>query len=73
MSSVSPASAAALASDDSLVIPPQSGFHVRIAEFEGPFDLLLQLISQQRLDVTIVALHAVTDEFLAYVRGRDEQ
>mgnify|MGYP006271040485 CR=1 FL=1 len=49
------------------------GFHVRTADFEGPFDLLLQLISQQRLDVTVVALHAVTDEFLAYVRGRDAQ
>jgi len=46
----------------------EPGFRVHLAEFEGPFDLLLQLISQQRLDVTAVALHAVTDEFLAYVR-----
>ncbi len=43
-------------------------FHLRLANFEGPFDLLLQLISQRRLDVTEVALHQVTDEFIAYVK-----
>nr|WP_261768189.1 segregation/condensation protein A [Rhodococcus corynebacterioides] len=36
--------------------------------FEGPFDLLLTLIGQHRLDVTEVALHRVTDEFIAYTR-----
>ena len=43
-------------------------FTVRLDNFEGPFDLLLQLISQQRMDVTEVALHRVTDEFIAHLR-----
>jgi segregation and condensation protein A len=48
-------------------IPP-TGFQVRLTNFEGPFDLLLQLIFAHRLDVTEVALHQVTDEFIAYTR-----
>jgi segregation and condensation protein A len=44
------------------------GFQVRLANFEGPFDLLLQLIFAHRLDVTEVALHRVTDDFIAYTR-----
>jgi segregation and condensation protein A len=47
----------------------QNGFQVRLANFEGPFDLLLQLIFAHRLDVTEVALHRVTDEFIAYTRA----
>jgi segregation and condensation protein A len=46
-----------------------SKFKVRLANFEGPFDLLLQLISQHQLDVTEVALHQVTDDFIAYTRA----
>jgi segregation and condensation protein A len=49
--------------------PPRNGFQVRLTNFEGPFDLLLQLISAHRLDVTEVALHQVTDEFIAYTRA----
>ncbi len=45
------------------------GFRVRLRNFEGPFDLLLTLISQRRLDVTEVALHQVTDDFIAYTRA----
>ncbi|WP_046320137.1 segregation/condensation protein A [Mycobacterium sp. UM_Kg1] len=44
------------------------GFQVRLNNFEGPFDLLLQLIFAHRLDVTEVALHQVTDDFIAYTR-----
>ncbi len=44
-------------------------FHLRLNNFEGPFDLLLQLISQRRLDVTEVALHKVTDEFIVYTKA----
>jgi segregation and condensation protein A len=43
-------------------------FVVRLENFEGPFDLLLQLISQQQMDVTEVALHQVTDDFIAHLR-----
>ncbi|WP_428338490.1 segregation/condensation protein A [Mycobacterium sp.] len=49
--------------------PPQKGFQVRLTNFEGPFDLLLQLIFAHRLDVTEVALHQVTDDFIAYTRA----
>ncbi|CAL9563290.1 Segregation and condensation protein A [Streptomyces sp. enrichment culture] len=44
-------------------------FTVRLANFEGPFDLLLQLISKHKLDVTEVALSRVTDEFMAHIRA----
>lgn len=43
-------------------------FNVRLAEFEGPFDLLLTLIGKHKLEVTELALHQVTDDFLAYIR-----
>lgn len=46
-----------------------SGFQVRLANFTGPFDLLLQLIGKHKLDVTEVALHTVTDDFIAYIRS----
>jgi segregation and condensation protein A len=46
-----------------------AGFTVRLANFTGPFDLLLQLIGKHKLDVTEVALHQVTDEFIAYIRA----
>ncbi|MEU9759519.1 segregation/condensation protein A [Streptomyces sp. NPDC047987] len=45
-------------------------FTVRLANFEGPFDLLLQLISKHKLDVTEVALSKVTDEFMTYIHAR---
>lgn len=47
----------------------QSGgaFHVRLDNFDGPFDLLLQLISRRRLDITEVALAQVTDEFVDHI------
>ena len=46
-----------------------SDFSVNLAVFEGPFDLLLSLISKHKLDITEVALSKVTDEFLAYIKG----
>ena len=44
------------------------GFAVRLDNFEGPFDLLLGLISKHKLDVTEIALAQVTDDFVAYIR-----
>ncbi|MGP3978727.1 segregation and condensation protein A [Streptomyces sp. 8N114] len=44
-------------------------FRVVLDNFEGPFDLLLQLISKHKLDVTEVALSKVTDEFMAHIRA----
>ncbi|OKJ97085.1 chromosome segregation protein ScpA [Streptomyces sp. CB03234] len=48
---------------------PDGRFTVRLRNFEGPFDLLLQLISKHKLDVTEVALSKVTDEFMAHIRA----
>ena len=45
------------------------GFSVHLTNFEGPFDLLLQLISRHKMDVTEVALGVVTDDFIAYIRA----
>jgi segregation and condensation protein A len=47
-----------------------SVFRVKLAEFEGPFDLLLSLISKHKLDVTTLALSRVTDDFIAYIRSQ---
>ena len=46
----------------------RSAFEVRLDNFEGPFDLLLSLISKHKLDVTEIALSQVTDEFIAHVK-----
>ena len=54
-------------------VEPTAGFRVSLVNFTGPFDLLLQLISKHKLDVTEVALHRVTDEFIAYIRGMGDQ
>ncbi len=46
-----------------------AAFEVRLDNFEGPFDLLLSLISKHKLDITEVALSRVTDEFIAHVKA----
>jgi segregation and condensation protein A len=51
------------------VAPPAGSFQVHLDVFEGPFDLLLALISKHKLDITEIALSAVTDEFIAYIRA----
>ena len=58
-----------------LAEPENTGFSVHLTNFDGPFDLLLQLISRHKMDVTDVALSVVTDDFIAYIRtleGADE-
>ncbi|MFM6974706.1 MAG: segregation and condensation protein A [Agromyces sp.] len=47
---------------------PAAGFRVELGNFDGPFDLLLSLISKHELDITEIALSKVTDEFIAYLR-----
>src|SRR5690606_8581418 len=49
-----------------------SPFSVHLANFEGPFDLLLGLISRHQLDITEIALAQVTDEFIAHLRAAEE-
>ncbi len=50
---------------------PAPGFVVDVGVFEGPFDLLLQLISKHQLDITEVALSVVTEEFVRYIATLD--
>ncbi|MBU6243594.1 MAG: segregation/condensation protein A [Actinomycetales bacterium] len=62
---------AAVAADDQVAARGAAdGFSVRVGEFEGPFDLLLSLISKHKLEVTELALHLVTDEFIGYIRAK---
>ena len=53
--------------DDAASAP--AGFQVHLDVFEGPFDLLLALISKHKLDITEIALSSVTDEFIGYIRA----
>jgi len=62
-------------SSNTLASPAQSisegrvaGFSVHLENFDGPFDLLLQLISRHRMAITDVAIATVTDEFISYIR-----
>jgi segregation and condensation protein A len=48
------------------------GFRVSLSNFDGPFDLLLNLISKHEMDITEVSLSAVTNDFIAYLRELDD-
>ena len=50
----------------------EAGFSVHLDNFDGPFDLLLQLISRHKLDITDVSLSLVTDEFISFIRSLEE-
>lgn len=65
-STLSPASAPSDVTTDA-----PAGFRVTLDDFDGPFDLLLSLITKRELDITEVSLSVVTDEFLAYLRALD--
>ena len=45
-----------------------AGFSLHLENFDGPFDLVLQLISRHKMDITEVALGTVTDEFISYIK-----
>ena len=47
----------------------ENAFSVHLSNFDGPFDLLLQLISRHKMDITEVALGVVTDDFIAYIKS----
>jgi segregation and condensation protein A len=52
---------------------PTPAFRVDLGNFEGPFDLLLSLISRHEMDITEIALSTVTDEFISYLKGIDAE
>lgn len=51
----------------------EAGFTVTLDVFDGPFDLLLSLITKHELDITDVSLSLVTDEFIAYLAESERQ
>src|SRR6478752_7081691 len=61
-----------LTGDDQDGAARSSAFQVHLDVFEGPFDLLLALISKHKLDITEVALSQVTDEFIAFISERSD-
>jgi len=58
-----------LSMSEVIVAGSEAAFSVHLSNFDGPFDLLLQLISRHKMDITEVALSQVTDEFIAYIRA----
>lgn len=66
---VSNSSGIDLASDSIEPSAPSNEFSVHLANFDGPFDLLLQLISRHKLDITEISLSLVTDEFISFIRA----
>jgi len=57
-----------ISNGEEVITPENPGFSVHLTNFDGPFDLLLQLISRHKMDITEVALSTVTDEFIAFIR-----
>jgi segregation and condensation protein A len=49
-----------------------SGFSLHLDNFDGPFDLLLQLISRHKMDITEIALGTVTNEFISYIKQLED-
>jgi len=47
-------------------------YKIKIEKFEGPLDLLLQLIEEEEMDVTQVSLAAVTDQYLGYLNDNND-
>ena len=58
-----------LSNGDEVITPENPGFSVHLSNFDGPFDLLLKLISRHKMDITEVALSAITDEFISFIRA----
>ena len=55
-----------------LASPQDAAYQVRLPAFEGPLDLLLQLIEREKLDISSISLAQVADQFLAYVRELEQ-
>lgn len=50
----------------------QLNYRVQTPVYEGPLDLLLNLIERAELDITSVSLALVTDQYLAYIHGLEQ-
>jgi segregation and condensation protein A len=47
-------------------------FKVHLEKFEGPLDLLVRLIEEQKLDITRLNLAKVADDYLEYIRSNSQ-
>lgn len=47
-------------------------YHFELEQFQGPLDVLLQLIEREKLDITEVSLAKITDQFLAYIDANQD-
>ncbi len=54
------------------VLGRQTHYTVHLPVYEGPLDLLLDLIQHAELDITTVSLSMVTDQYLAYIHGLEQ-
>jgi len=64
--------AATLLSSPPMVMRQTEGYQLTLPAFEGPLDLLLHLIEREELDITNIALVAVTDQYMAYLHSADQ-
>lgn len=49
-----------------------NGLHIRQEAYEGPFDLILDLIEKRKLSINELSLAQVTDDYIQFVRGQGE-
>lgn len=64
---------AVLRNEELTEVTETTGFAVSLSNFEGPFDLLLSLISKHEMDITEISLSKVTDEFISYLKELDDE
>ncbi len=50
----------------------ESAYQVKTGSFEGPLDLLLELVTERKLFVNDVSLAEVTDDFIHYLEGQND-
>ncbi len=48
-------------------------YHIQTPIYQGPLDLLLQLIERAELDITKIALAKITDQYLAHLQTLEER
>lgn len=47
-------------------------YNIRLEKFEGPMDLLLSLIEEEKLDITEISLARVADQYLEYIKNNEK-
>jgi len=55
--------------DDNIENPTKQSYKVKTGEFEGPFELLLELIEDKKLSINEVSISDVADKYLEYIKN----